>query len=136
MIYPFLFSLIPLGLYKIFKTQTDDSKIAFLAVFLFMSFNTFYIELLSLTREMTAELFMVLLLLLIFDRKYKINRIAIMLLFSMSLVVSHYSLTYFFIAALIGVTVMLAISYHIPLIKLILKEIKPVYLFYLLSHCS
>ena len=110
LVYPFLFSLVPLGLYKIFKTQTDNSKIAFLAVFLFMSFNTFYIELLSLSREMTAELFMVLLLLLIFDRKYKINRIAIMLLFSMSLVVSHYSLTYFFIAALTSVTVMMAIS--------------------------
>ncbi len=111
LVYPFLFSLVPLGLYKIYKTQTDNSKIAFLAVFLFMSFNTFYIELLSLSREMTAELFMVLLLLLIFDRKYKINRLAMMLVFVMSLVVSHYSLTYFIIAALTGVTVMLAISY-------------------------
>ncbi len=72
-VYPFLFSLVPLGLYKIFKTQTNNSKIAFIAVFLFISFNTFYIELLALTREMTAELFLVLLLLLILNRKIKIK---------------------------------------------------------------
>ncbi len=50
----------------IFKIQTQDSKISFMAVFLFISFNTFYIELLSLTREMTAELFLVLFTLIIF----------------------------------------------------------------------
>jgi uncharacterized membrane protein len=106
---PFIFSLVPLGLYHIFKIQTDDSKIAFMAVFLFISFNTFYIELLSLTREMMAELFLVLLLLLILDRRIRPNLVVLMAFFSMGLVVSHYSTTYFFIAALLGVTVMLAI---------------------------
>ena len=108
-VYPFLFSLVPLGLYKIFKTQTDNSKIAFIAVFLFISFNTFYIELLALTREMTAELFLVLLLLLILNRKLKTNLMVLMAIFSMGLVVSHYSTTYFFIIALIGVSILLAI---------------------------
>ena len=84
-VYPFLFSLVPLGLYKIFKTQTDNSKIAFIAVFLFISFNTFYIELLALTREMTAELFLVLLLLLILNRKLKTNLMVLMAIFSMGL---------------------------------------------------
>jgi len=108
-IIPFIFSLIPLGLYKIFKSQTQYSKISFMAVFLFISFNTFYIELLSITREMTAELFLVLLLLLFLDRKLKLNLILLMFLFSMGLVVSHYSTAYFFIAALIGVTLMLGL---------------------------
>ena len=108
-IIPFIFSLIPLGLYKIFKSQIQYSKISFMAVFLFISFNTFYIELLSLTREMTAELFLVLLLLLFLDRKLKLNLIVLMFLFSMGLVVSHYSTAYFFIAALIGVTLMLGL---------------------------
>ncbi len=108
-IFPFLFSLVPLGLYKIFKTQTHNSKIAFMAVFLFISFNTFYIELISLTREMTAELFLILLLLLFLDRKLKPNLMVLMVIFSMGLVVSHYSTAYFFIAALIGATLMLAL---------------------------
>ena len=106
-IIPFIFSLLPLGLYKIFKIQTKDSKISFMAVFLFISFNTFYIELLSLTREMTAELFLIAILLLFFERKFKPNLILLMLLFSMGLVFSHYSTAYFFIAALIVVTLIL-----------------------------
>ena len=108
-IFPFLFSLVPLGLYTIFKTQTRNSKIAFMSVFLFISFNTFYIELVSLTREMTAELFLILLLLLFLDRKFKINQLVLVIAFTMGLVVSHYSTAYYFIAAFIGVTMMLAI---------------------------
>ncbi|MFY9637859.1 MAG: DUF2206 domain-containing protein [Methanobacterium sp.] len=108
-IIPFIFSLIPLGLYHIFKSQTQYSKVSFMAVFLFISFNTFYIELLSLTREMTAELFLILLLILFLDRKLKLNLILLMFLFSMGLVVSHYSTAYFFIAALIGVIFMLGL---------------------------
>ena len=108
-IIPFIFSLIPLGLYQIFKSQTQYSKISFMAVFLFISFNTFYIELISITREMTAELFLVLLLLLFLDRKLKLNLILLMFLFSMGLVVSHYSTAYFFITALMGVTLMLGL---------------------------
>ena len=106
-IIPFIFSLLPLGLYRIFKIQTKDSKISFLAVFLFISFNTFYIELLSITREMTAELFLIVILLLFFERKFKPNLILLMILFSMGLVFSHYSTSYFFIAALVVVTLIL-----------------------------
>ena len=106
-IIPFIFSLLPVGLYRIFKIQTQDSKISFMAVFLFISFNTFYIELLSLTREMTAELFLIVILLLFFERKFKPNLILLMILFSMGLVFSHYSTAYFFIAALIIVTLIL-----------------------------
>ena len=108
-IIPFIFSLLPLGLYRIFKIQTQDSKISFMAVFFFISFNTFYIELLSLTREMTAELFLIVILLLFFERKFKTNLILLMILFSMGLVFSHYSSAYFFIAALIVVTLILGL---------------------------
>ena len=112
-IFPFLFSLVPLGLYKIFKTQTNNSKIAFMSVFLFISFNTFYIELVSLTREMTAELFLILLLLLFLDRKFKPNLLFLVIAFTMGLVVSHYSTAYYFIVAFIGVTLMLVI-FNLP----------------------
>ena len=108
-IIPFIFSLIPLGLYKIFKIQTQDSKISFMAVFLFISFNTFYIELLSLTREMIAELFLIVILLIFFERKFKPSLILLMMLFSMGLVFSHYSTAYFFIVALVVVILILGL---------------------------
>lgn len=110
LVYPFIFSLMPLGLYKIFKSQFDSSKIAFLAVFLFVSFNTFFIELVTISREMTAEFFMVLLLLLILERKYKPSIVALLTIFSVSMVVSHYSLTYFFLISMVGVTVLMAVN--------------------------
>lgn len=108
-IYPFLLSLVPLGLYKIFKMQIDNSKIAFLAVFLFMSFNTFYIEMLSLTREITGELFLISMLLLIFNRKFKANLIFLFVIFSTGLIVSHYSTNYFFIATIISVIIIVSL---------------------------
>ena len=109
LLYPFIFSLMPLGLFKIFRSQFDSSKVAFLAVFLFVSFNTFFIELVTISREMTAEFFMVLLLMLILERKYKPSIVALLTIFSVSLVVSHYSLTYFFLISMIGVTVLMAV---------------------------
>jgi len=88
----------------------DSSKLAFLAVFLFVSFNTFYIELVTISREMTAEFFMVLLLMLILERKFKPSIIALITIFCASLVVSHYSLTYFFLICISGVTLLMAVN--------------------------
>jgi uncharacterized membrane protein len=109
LVYPFIFSLMPLGLYKIFRSQVDSSKLAFLAVFLFVSFNTFFIELVTISREMTAEFFMVLLVLLVLERKYKPSIVALLTIFSVCLVVSHYSLTYFFLICILGVTFLLLV---------------------------
>ncbi|WP_414468704.1 DUF2206 domain-containing protein [Methanobacterium sp. ACI-7] len=111
-IYPFLFSLVPLGLYRVFKIQTS-SKVAFAAVFLFMSFNTFYIELLSLSREITAELFLVMMLLLVFSKISNKSTFILFTLFGMGLIVSHYSVTYFFLFTLICVSLILII-FHLP----------------------
>jgi uncharacterized membrane protein len=122
-IYPFLFSLVPLGLYKIFKKQTSH-KIAFAAVFLFMSFNTFYIELLSLAREMTAELFLVLMLLLIFSKRSNKSSIILFVLFGMGLIVSHYSVTYFFIFTLLSVSLILILFHYISFLHLPNSTIK------------
>jgi len=101
--YPFLFSLIPLGLYKIFKKQTN-SKIAFLSVFLFMSFSVFYDEILYLARQQIAEFFLVLMLILIVyniekkGKTFSSNLLGsgkkaetfLFILFGLSLTVSHY----------------------------------------------
>ena len=67
-VYPLLFSLVPLGLYIIFKIQTNE-KIAFLSTFFFISFNVFYTEMLSLGRQEIGEFFLVLLLLVMITQK-------------------------------------------------------------------
>jgi len=102
-VYPLLFSLVPLGLFRVFQKQTDD-KIAVLSVFFFMSLFVFYTEMLQLARQQIAELFLVLMILLLFDKNMnKMKRSMLLIIFAVSLIVSHYGLSYIFMASLIVV---------------------------------
>lgn len=95
-VYPTLFALVPLGLFIIFKKVTND-KIAFLACFFFMATSVFYNVMPALGRQELAELFIVLLIMLVLDTKInRISRSILSLIFAMCLIVSHYGTTYIF----------------------------------------
>jgi uncharacterized membrane protein len=95
-IYPLLFSLVPLGLYRVYQKLTDE-KVAFLSVFFFMSFFIFFTEMTALARQQIAELFLVLLILLIVDKKVdSVKGVALSIVFAISLILSHYGLSYIF----------------------------------------
>ncbi|MDW7726663.1 MAG: DUF2206 domain-containing protein [Candidatus Methanoperedens sp.] len=97
-VYPIIFSLVPLGLYCVYQRQIKNDKIAFYSVFFFMSFFVFFTEMLSLARQQIAELFFVLLILLtVQDTLNKNIRNILLLVFGASLVVSHYGLSYIYI---------------------------------------
>lgn len=100
-IYPFLFSLISIGLYKIFEKHTGP-KIAFLAAFFFIAYNGFsYGWMVQMARQQIAEIFLVLLVWLMIDRKIPQNKRKLLyLLFGVGLIVSHYSVTYLFMFTL------------------------------------
>ncbi|KKG56897.1 hypothetical protein DU64_05285 [Methanosarcina mazei] len=106
-VYPFLFSLVPVGLYQIIKKQTDDD-IAFFSCFFFMSIYMFYGELVSLARQQIAEFFFMMIFLLIIDET--INRSVksfLSILFYFSLIISHYGLSYIFMFSIIFVEIIL-----------------------------
>ncbi|MGB2726937.1 MAG: DUF2206 domain-containing protein [Halobacteriota archaeon] len=106
-IYPLLFSLVPLGLYRVFQKQTND-RIAFLSCFFFVSLFTFYGEMLALARQQIAELFLVLLILSMIDKNMdKIKRSFLFIVFGISLAVSHYGLSYIYMFCLISAWLML-----------------------------
>ncbi len=93
-VYPIIFSLVPLGLYRVFCSQTNE-KLAFASCIFFIGINTFYTEMLQLARQQIAELFLVLLIVLIIDKNMdKIKRSFLVVIFSMSIAVSHYGLSY------------------------------------------
>ena len=93
-VYPAIFALVPLGLYQIFRRQVDE-KIAFLSSFFFMSIVSFFVEMTQLGRQEIAEFFFVLLILLLVSKEMnKTIQSALFVVFSLSLVVSHYGLTY------------------------------------------
>lgn len=99
-IYPFFYSLVPLALYSIFKEQTNK-KIAFLSAFLYLSLLTFHTEILTITKQIIAELFLVLIVLLLINNDIKqVQKSILLLLFSFSLITSHYGLSYIFLIIL------------------------------------
>lgn len=91
-IYPAIFSLMPLGLYFIFKQQTSD-KIAFMSVYFFTSVFIFFTEMLQLARQQIAEYFFMLILLLIVQNRNDVSNHILLLLFSFSIITSHYGLS-------------------------------------------
>ena len=109
-IYPFLFSLISIGLYKIFEKHTGG-KIAFLAAFFFIAYNGFsYGWMVQMARQQIAEIFLVLLVWLMIDRQIPQNKRKILyLLFGIGLILSHYSVTYLFMFMLLATIVTLSL---------------------------
>jgi uncharacterized membrane protein len=96
-IYPFFYSLVPVGLYYIYQEQAGK-KIAFIGALFFIIPFTFYMEMPQLARQEIAELFIVLIILILFSFKAdKWKKNLIILVFLFSLVVSHYGLSLLFL---------------------------------------
>lgn len=97
-VYPLIFSFVPLCLYQLYKERVGEEKVAFVSTFFFMATSAFFTEMLGLTRQMTAELFFVLLFFVLWNNKINSLRKKILfIIFSAALAVSHYSLSYIFL---------------------------------------
>lgn len=95
-IYPLIFSLVPLGLCQIY-TNKFGKKVAFLSAFFFLAYPTFFNEMLGLARQMVAEFFFVLLFLVLFNERISSSgKTLFFLVFGAGLVVSHYAMSYVF----------------------------------------
>lgn len=100
-IYPLFFSLVPLALFQAYRKQTGD-KVAFFAAFFFMSMPVFFSEALTMCRQQIAELFLALSILLLLDKKMNATkRAALLIIFGLSIVVSHYGLSYIYMLYLL-----------------------------------
>lgn len=111
LIFPFIFAFVPLGLYQIWQTYISK-KYAFVSAFLVTAQSTFYTEMLRLNRQMVAELFFVLLLLILVNKMKPINKTICFIIFSFTLVTSHYSLAAIFLFFISFALVSLIILKH------------------------
>lgn len=93
-IYPFIYSMIPIALYYIYQKQIKNEKVAFLSVFYFISIYTFSTEMLALARQQIAELFLVLIFLVLLSDLELLKKKLLICLFMLGLVTSHYGLSY------------------------------------------
>lgn len=100
-LFQIIFSFTVIGIFLFFKRYTHKS-IAFLSVFLFMSFPTFINDMPMLNRQEMALLFFALMLLALFNKTIKPRLKEILfLVFGFSMVVSHYSTSYVAVALFI-----------------------------------
>jgi len=113
-VYPLLFALVPLGVYRAAEKQTN-SKIGFLSAFFFVSFFTFYTEMISLARQQIAELFLVLTILVLIDKSMgRGSRAILMVTFGFAMIVSHYGLSYIYLFALVPAWLLLVLPQYLP----------------------
>ncbi len=96
-VYPILFAMLPVGLYLLWQPYIGK-KFAFFAAFLFMAQSTFYTEMMALSRQLIAELFFVLLFLVLFNKKITMQtKYFAFMVFSFGLIFSHYALSEIFL---------------------------------------
>ncbi|MEM2507352.1 MAG: DUF2206 domain-containing protein [Nitrososphaeria archaeon] len=101
-IYPVLFSFVPMAMYSLFERMISK-KASVLACFLFMFTAPFYFTMLQLARQQIAELFLVLMLLAVATEGLKeIYKSLFLIIFGVSLVMSHYGTAYLFMFILIA----------------------------------
>ncbi|MEM4143004.1 MAG: DUF2206 domain-containing protein [Candidatus Bathyarchaeia archaeon] len=97
LIYAIFLTLVPLGLYNLWKGFVGE-KFAFVSAFFFMAFQPFYTELLGLNKQILGELFLVLLLTVLLNgEKGRPQRTVCLTVFSFGLIVSHYALAEIFL---------------------------------------
>ena len=113
-IYPFIFSMVPIGIYQTLKKQIAK-KDAFISAFFFMSFFSFFIVLSWLPRQQIAELYIILIVFLMLCKEMEpMKRSTLIIICFASLIVSHYGTTYIFLFCILGV---FALSFFILLIS-------------------
>lgn len=116
-VFPFIFSLVPLGLYVLYKNidwgRFCLNGIAMLSPFFFMFFYGFYKDISD--KQHIAEFFFILILITSTLNISKINQKFLIICFMCGLLFSHYGLSYICIISFIGAyigTYIVFYSYH------------------------
>jgi uncharacterized membrane protein len=116
-LYPMIFALVPLVLYAFFRNWVSE-RWAFLASFFLIANNVFFTEMLTLGRQMMAELFFVLLLYVIFTKENnRSTNFSIFALFSFGLVASHYAVSFIFLIVIVTGWLILSLLKRSPTVK-------------------
>jgi uncharacterized membrane protein len=105
-IYPLLFSFVPLAVYSIFLNEIKSTKAAFLSSFLFISILPFIYQVPLITKQSTAEIFLALLLMVTLNKNItRFNLSILSIIFAASLIVSHYGTSYLIMVSIIFVSI-------------------------------
>jgi len=113
-VYPLVFCLVPLALFHAYSEQLGPRR-AFFSAFFFMSMMVFFSVMPEANRQMLAELFLSLFVLLMIDRKLPVaQKTALAVIFTACIIVSHYALGFIFTVILLGCWLIAAIMRSRP----------------------
>lgn len=98
-IYPIIFSFMPVALFQAYKNMFG-ANYSFISTFFFMSMITYITSLTMQARQATAELYFSLLILLITSSMNRLEKSILTIIFTIGIVVSHYSTSYIVIGLL------------------------------------
>lgn len=101
-IYPLLFSITSIGVYLISNSLINNKKISFMSSILFIIIYPFFYQVPLICKQSIAEIFLVLLFLSIFNNGLELlPKSFLIIIFSMSLIVSHYGISYLMMFSLL-----------------------------------
>jgi len=109
-VFPLVYSIVPLVLYKIYRHLLSPRQ-AFVAAFFFISYPAFYSELIGLGREEIAELLLILALAVLFSSQLaglRSTRLLLILL-DIGIIASHYSIAFIYLSILLFSLIVAAI---------------------------
>ncbi|AXI24807.1 hypothetical protein CFE53_00960 [Methanofervidicoccus sp. A16] len=110
LILPSFCSLLPISIYVFTKNITNNRKLSFLSAFLFISTAGYLIKITVITKQLLAQLYVLLIIIAFLNSKIKLNiKKLVLSIFGFSLVVSHYATTYIIIASTIFTLIFLKI---------------------------
>jgi uncharacterized membrane protein len=103
MVFPLIFSIVPVLLYKLCRTFLPRAG-SFFAAFLFLAYQPFYFVLIALARQEIAEIFLLLLLLFLVSSKVSRKRAGAVsiLILTVGIVTAHYAIAYIYVFLLVS----------------------------------
>ena len=111
-LYSFIFALVPVTIYAMYKNETGKLVALLSVLFFIFSINAFFGELTSVNRQIVAEFFLALSILLWLEKKFPIREKRILLIiFGISIAVSHYSIAIIYV---VFVAIVFVISHVRP----------------------
>ena len=100
-LYPFIFSLVPLILYGIFEKQTGKMIGLLSALFFVFTSNAFFGELITVDRQIVGSFFLVLSIYVWLDKTIPTTKKKMLLIvFGAALIISHYSIAFIYLGFL------------------------------------
>jgi uncharacterized membrane protein len=104
-LYPFVFSLIPVTLYRIYERQIGKTASLLSTLFFISGQVVFYgVEPLSLNRQIVAEFFLVLSIFILLDKEMSVGKRRLLLIvFGVAMTVSHYSIMFIYLVLVFSI---------------------------------